>query len=257
MATENGAALMGQIILDENGTSARMTFLAPASRINGQTLPLLEHLSAQAGEWGAFYLLAEIDEDAPAFKSLRQAGFAMYASQRVWKLDANTGQPGGDSWREAEDIDWPAVQGLHGQIVPGLLQPAEALPRQARGWVCRPGGTLQAYVAVSSGPQGAWILPLIPPEAGCGPERLAELIHTMANGHSRPVYVCVRSYQAWLESVLEDFGAQAGPRQALMVKRLGLLKRAEEAVPATPENAIAAKPAAPAARIESNSPNSG
>ena len=256
MATENGLALMGQIVLDENETSARMTFMAPASRINGLTLPLLEHLSVQAGEWGAFYLLAEVNEDHPPFKSLRQAGFAMYASQRVWKLNSLAGEAGGDSWREAEEIDWPAVQGLHGQIVPALLQPVENLPRQARGWVCRPEGSLQAYVAVSSGPQGIWIQPLVPPESGCGPERLAELIHAVADGRNRPVYVCVRSYQAWLESVLEDFGAEPGPQQALMVKRLGLLKRAEEAVLAAPENAIAAKPAAPVARASTEKPNS-
>jgi hypothetical protein len=145
---------------------------------------------------------------------------------------------------------------LHAQIVPGLLQPVEALPRGARGWVCRPEGTLHAYVAVSSGPQGVWIQPLIPPESGCGPERLAELIRAVTNGRNRPVYVCVRSYQAWLESILEDFGGEAGPRQALMVKRIGMLKRAEEAVTAAPENAIAAKPAAPVARISTEKPNS-
>jgi len=34
----------------------------------------------------------------------------------------------------------------------------------------------------------------------------------MARWERTAIYVCVRSYQAWLESILEDLGAQAGPR---------------------------------------------
>jgi hypothetical protein len=30
----------------------------------------------------------------------------------------------------------------------------------------------------------------------------------------------VRSYQAWLETAIEDLGAEAGPRQAVMAKQL-------------------------------------
>ena len=83
VAAEDGNSLMGQVTLREEETSARLTFLAPAENINGLTLPLLDHLVTQVGEWGAFHLLAEVNEDFPAFRLLRQAGFAMYAWQRV------------------------------------------------------------------------------------------------------------------------------------------------------------------------------
>ena len=86
VASENGDSLMGQVVLNGDETSARLTFLAPTENINGLTLSLLDHLTTQAGEWGAFHLLAEVDESSPAFRSLRQVGFAMYAWQRVWKL---------------------------------------------------------------------------------------------------------------------------------------------------------------------------
>ena len=207
---------MGQVILKGDETSARLTFLAPKENINGLTLSLLDHLTMQAGDWGAFHLLAEVDENSPVFRSLRQAGFAMYAWQRVWKLPKLEKTDAVSSWREAEETDWPAVQSLHGQIIPALIQPVDALPKQASGLVCRSEGNLQAYAAVNSGPAGVWIQPLVPPESGCGPERLAGL----SGWGSRPVYVCVRSYQAWLETVLEDLGAEAGPRQAVMVRRL-------------------------------------
>jgi hypothetical protein len=247
VASENGDSLMGQVILNGDETSARLTFLAPTEHINGLTLSLLDHLTTQAGEWGAFHLLAEVDENSPVFRSLRQAGFAMYAWQRVWKLPKLEKSSEASSWREAADSDWPAVQSLHGQIIPALIQPVDALPKQASGLVCRPEGNLQAYVTITSGPAGIWIQPLVPPDSWCGPERLAGL----SGGSDRPVYFCVRSYQAWLETVLEDLGAQAGPRQAVMVRRLAKTIKEPLAVSVMEKALAKAKPAAPVSRIES------
>jgi hypothetical protein len=251
VAADNGTSLMGQITLREEETSARVTFLAPVKDINGLTQPLLDHLVTQAGEWGAFHLLADVDEDSPAFRLLRQAGFAMYAWQRVWKLpfsDADNAKK--DIWRQVGETDWPAVQSLFGQIVPALLHPVETLPKQAVGLVCRPGGDLQAYATVKSGPKGFWIQPIVPPDSDCVSEQLAGLTHALASGRDRPIYVCVRSYQAWLESILEDLGAQPGPRQAVMVRRLAKLQMVEEKVSAIDK--VLVKPAAPVARVATN-----
>ena len=250
VASENGDSLMGQIILNDGETSARLTFLAPLENANGLTLPLLDHLVAQAGEWGAFHLLAEVDEDSPAFKSLRQSGFAMYAWQRVWKLPVSETDNQTDTWRQADEADWPAVQSLYGQIVPALLHPVEVLPKQVAGLVCRPEGNLQAYVAVNGGPAGVWVQPLIPPDSSCVSEQLAGLVNRIADRRAQNVYVCVRSYQAWLESVLEDLGAEAGPRQAVMVRRLAKVQKVEEKVSAMDK--VLVKPAAPVARVVTN-----
>jgi len=248
VASETGDSLMGQVILKGDETSARLTFLAPLGNINGLSLQLLDRLTSQAGEWGAFHLLAEVDENSPVFRSLRQAGFAMYAWQRVWKLPRLDKSHDDDSWREVEEGDWPAVQALHGQIIPALIQPVDALPRQASGMICRMDGILQAYAAIESGPAGVWIQPLVPPESVCGPERLAGLV----SWGNRPVYVCVRSYQAWLETILGDLGAEAGPRQAVMVRRLAKAVKETQSV-AVLEKALAkVKPAAPVSRVEND-----
>jgi hypothetical protein len=248
VASESGDSLMGQVIMKGDETSARLTFLAPLGNTNGLTLLLLDHLTSQAGEWGAFHLLAEVDENSPVFRSLRQAGFAMYAWQRIWKLPKVEKVQDDGSWREAEEGDWPAVQVLHGQIIPALIQPVDALPRQASGMICRLAGNLQAYAAVESGPAGVWIQPLVPPESGCGPEQLAGL----SGWGSRPVYVCVRSYQAWLETLLEDLGAEAGPRQAVMVRRLARAVKEQQAVQVLEKALAKVKPAAPASRMEND-----
>jgi len=246
VANENGNSLMGQVTLHEEETSARLTFLAPAEALNGLTLPLLDHLVNQVGEWGAFHLLAEVDEDSPGFRLLRQAGFAMYAWQRVWKLPVSDQADQKDIWRPAAWTDWPAVQSLYGQIVPALLHPVEVLPKQVMGLVCSQ-GNLQAYVAVNGGPKGIWIQPIVPPDSDCISRQLAGLTHALADRRERQIYVCVRSYQAWLESVLEDLGAEAGPRQAVMVRRLAKLQKVEEKVSAMDK--VLVKPTAPVARV--------
>jgi hypothetical protein len=245
VASEDGSSLIGQVTLAEAQPSARLTFLAPEDAPEALAVALLETLTSQAGDWGAFHILAEVDEDAPAFRSLRQAGFSMYAWQRIWKLPAVDSPQDGKLWRPVRSLDWPAVQSLHNQIVPALLQPIEMLPQPAEGLVCREGNELQAYVTVSKGPMGIWLQPLIPPDCDCT-ARLAAGLNTLGNGR-QPIYVCVRSYHAWLESVLADLGAEPGPQQAVMVKRLVKLQKVEQAVKAR-EPALA-KPAAPVARV--------
>jgi len=151
------------------------------------------------------------------------------------------------TWEPVRTTDWPAVQSLYGQIVPALLQPVEGLPKQAEGLICRTGSGIQAYVRVSNGLTGIWIQPLIHPDSKCPPERLAGLLSVIGNIRRRPVYVCVRSYQAWLESVLEDMGAQPGPKQAVMVKRLASAIKEPQTVQAVEKVLAKAKPASPIA----------
>lgn len=250
IAREDDIALMGQVVLEEDEPSARLVFLAPAGRLDGLTAPLLDHLAQKAGEWGALHLLAEVDEDSPAFKSLRQAGFSMYAWQRVWKLPPMKEPQEASLWRPAEEREWPAVQSLYTQIIPALLQPVEALPRQAAGLVCFAENSLQAYASFRSGPTGVFVQPLIPPDSACFPSQAAGLVQAIHSGN-QPVYVCVRSYQAWLEAPLAELGAEATHPRAVMVKRLARAVKESQAV-TTIEKALAkAKPAAPVSRIES------
>jgi len=252
VCTENGNSLMGQVILNKGETCARLVFLAPTRNINGLTLPLLDHLTSKAGAWGAYHILAEVDEDSPAFQALRQAGFAMYAWQRAWRLPEVHGGKRGNTWRQAGAMDWPAVLCLHAQIVPALLQPVEILPRQVSGVVCFHESGLQAYASFNNGLKGTWLKPLVLPDSPCVTHQLGDLVETIEPRNRREIYICVRSYQAWLESSLEELGAEAGPRLAVMVKHL--TKTVRQLQPANNmEKALAkVKPAAPVKRIRSD-----
>lgn len=251
VASNDGHSLMGQVTLGDGETSARVTFLAPQDNVHDLAPLLLDHLTQQAAEWGAFHLLAEVDEDSPVFRTLRQSGFTMYAWQRAWKMPVLPPLDGdADLWRQADELDWPAIQSLYSQIVPALLQPVESLPKQVSGLVCRPEGNLQAYISFKSGPAGIWVQPLIPPDSTCVSEQLAGLARGATGWQSRDVYIGVRSYQAWLEAVLEDLGAQCGPRQAVMVRRLAKPIKEFQPVSVMDKALAKVKPAAPISRIQ-------
>jgi hypothetical protein len=49
---------------------------------------------------------------------------------------------------------------------------------------------------------------------------LAGFLGIIGNLWSRPIYLCVRSYQSWLEAAIKEIGAEVSPRQAVMVRQL-------------------------------------
>jgi hypothetical protein len=231
-AIANGESepVLGGIIHTRDETFAKLLYLAPSSQLGHPELPeLIESLAAQAGEWGAFHVLAEVDEISDAFVPLRRSGFSVYAWQRMWDVseivESNSGiraerrtKSEVEAWMRVRPIHLPAVQSLYHQIVPPLLHPVEPQPKNAIGWMCNEGA--KCYVSVSHGAYGIVLTPLIHPEATDVSEKLASLISNLPDRHNRPVYICVRSYQAWIEPVLADLGAKSAPRQAVMVKHL-------------------------------------
>jgi len=233
VSSEDGASLLGGITHAHGDSFARLLYLAPASRLGQPDLPaLIEALAAEAGNWGVFHVIAEAEETSEAFAALRKSGFSVYAWQRMWDVSNLAARGPSQRWTRMRSVDLTAVQNLHYQIVPPLLQPVEPAPKHAQGMICADG--MKCYVNVMSGVNGIVLTPFIHPEAVEVGAKLAEVIAGMQARRSRPVYLCVRSYQAWLEPVLEDLGATASERQAVMVKHLARLVKGEQAVPAVP-----------------------
>jgi hypothetical protein len=84
---------------------------------------------------------------------------------------------------------------------------------------------LLAYAEVRYGQRGIWVHPFIHPTTEDVAERLKDLLHNLPNRHSRTIYLCVRSYQSWIERSLEDMDIEVGPTQAVMVKHLAIAKK--------------------------------
>lgn len=235
-------SVLGGVIHLKDEPFAKLLYLAPSTQLGNPELPeLIENLAAQAGTWGAFHVLAEVDETSEAFVPLRKSGFSVYAWQRMWDVSQITESGSGRRSEPGEEMKWTrvrsvhlhSVQNLYYQIVPPLLHPVEPQPKdKTLGWMTNEGA--RCYVSVSQGVYGIVLSPLIHPEATDVSEKLASLIANLPDRRNRPVYVCVRSYQAWLEPVLADLGALGADRQAVMAKHLARLVKEGQTVPAVP-----------------------
>ena len=233
--------VFGQVRRRADRPLARLTFIGPVTAlVQSNCIQLLDALSQSAGEDGAHHLIAEVEETSPAFESLRQAGFAIYARQRIWcladspqvnpdRLDATSGkdQPEehqggvGPMWRREMNSDSPAVHSLYLNLVPALVQQVESLPvHDGRGLVHWDQDELLGYLYIDRGPQGVWVHPYFHPAA----ERLDDLMTCFLVQHIRhprkPLYICVRSYQGGLSESLDRLNFEPFSDQAVMVKRL-------------------------------------
>jgi hypothetical protein len=224
--------VLGQFMHPAGSQFARLTFLTPSSALDspdyaGRVSSLLEYMTVLSGERGAFRLLADVDESLPALEALRRCGFIIYTRQRIWKFTGRlpeSAQP--NAWRVSTDHDEGPIRTLYNDLVPALVQQIEPwATRQPRdlehlSMVYYQEGALQMYVELRYGGYGIWAQPFVHPDAECASEQILDLLGKIPNRRARPVYICVRSYQAWLEADMEELGAGAGPRQAVMAKQL-------------------------------------
>ncbi len=240
MENEKKEEFIGGIVQRAEESFARLAYLAPLNA----PLALIEHLTAHAGEWQAHQIVTEIDENNPTFQSLRQCGFAVYSRQRIWDLsDIPLPEASLSHWEKQKDADLLAIEGLQRKIVPPLLQQVESFIHSSKGLVYQ-SDELLAYIDITYGSQGIFLHPLFHPNIDNLRQKLLNLLINFPNRRERPIYLCVRSYQAWIESFLEGIGAKAGTRQALMVKHLVVKLPERKKIPVRGEKAWA-NPAAP------------
>ena len=256
VSTKNGTSdqvIIGQMIHMPGAPFAQLTFLAPDAALESSAiLSLLDHLASQAGERGAFRLVADVDERTHAFGALRRASFAIYTRQRIWRIPEPVAKKDEcNAWRPANERDMISVRSLYSNLVPGLVQQVEPFPAERlHGMVYHDGEDLLAYVELKYGPRGIWAQPFVHPDAEGVALRMIDLLQVIPYRRSRPVYICIRSYQSWLESALEELGAESTPRQAVMVKHLAIPQKAVRAFSIPALEGGHAEVSAPIARVE-------
>lgn len=224
----NHEPLMGQVTHAQGNEFAHLSFIAPESSLEtGALHPLLEHIVQQIGKRGAFHLLAEVEERTIAFDNLRQAGFALYVRQRIWKfLEEEKQNTNSSHWQDISSQDMIAVRTLYNTLVPALVQQVESVPsNRMNGLVYYQDDELLAYAEIKYGQRGIWVQPFIHPETDKVTERIDDLIQNIPHRHARPVFLCIRSYQSWVEHALEEMTTEVGPNQAVMVKHLAIAKK--------------------------------
>jgi hypothetical protein len=217
---------------------------------------LIEALGQSAGERGAHHLIAEVDEGSPAFESLRQTGFAIYARQRIWRLElpqvSAPVKPGSSPWRPEASTDLVSIRNLYFTLVPPLVQQVEPLAeRPGAGFVYAPQDEVFAYLETERGPLGTWLQAYFHPAADDAEELLAAFLAGMVDPRRRPLYACVRSYQSWMNRALEKLGFLPLRDQAVMVKRLAVAVQAEIQVAERGLASARAEPTAPIRTVDS------
>jgi hypothetical protein len=220
--------LLGQIIHPSGTARARLSFLTPASALETASLPVfVEHVVKEIGERGAIHLLAEVNENHSAFESLRKAGFATFARQRIWRLPKHMPVEENNSpWKTAASIDLHAIRSLYANLVPAMVQQVEQQPsHRFKGLILIQSNVVVGYVDIKYGKRGIFIQPFIHPDVENIPQKLSKLITSIPNRQNRPIYLCLRSYQSWLETAIEGLGAEPGERQAVMVRHLAILNK--------------------------------
>jgi hypothetical protein len=202
-----------------------MTYLLPATSEPHPALPaILDELAARAGEMGATNLLAEVEDADATLEVLRKSAFSIYGWETVWMLPRKS-PIDADSlhlWEPMTAQDEPNVRSLYQTLVPPLVQTAEPYPGpDVRRLIYRNNGELVAYVESNGGAKGIYLKPIIHPAAESPQALLAELIKIFQD-LGRPVYLQMRSYQAWLTPFLSELNAATSLHFALMVRRLAV-----------------------------------
>jgi hypothetical protein len=177
----------------------------------------------------------------------------VYTRQRIWQETHQSAD--GDQltgWRSATNQDLIAIRSLYNNLVPGLVQQVEPYTAQTpHGLVYYHEEDLLAYVELKYGHRGIWVQPFVHPDAEDVVDCFLNLVQNLPNRRSRPIYLCIRSYQAWLEQFFEDLGAEAGPRQAVMVKHMAVAQKAARAYALPALESGHAEVSAPIVRSES------
>lgn len=228
---ENGENCYGQIEKRQNRQFAQMCYLGCQESPDSINIcRLLEQLVKSAGAWKAWGVLADLPEDSTFLDGFRKAGFTIWARQNIYKLGSteNDYNEIGLIWRLWTSDDINLMNALYKEIVPGSVQCIEPITRKAAlGLVAyQPDGRLAAYADLEYGPKGVWVQVISRPEVK-STDLLRTLPGVIPELSGRPVFLCVRSYQPWLDAALEEMGNIRSEAQLLLVKHLVLRKTLE------------------------------
>ena len=194
---------------------------------------LLEPLVRSAGAWKAWGVLADLPQSSELLEGFRKAGFTSWARQNIYQLIPNEKDRNEETiqWRlwNSQDIDF--MNNLFKEVVPGAVQTIEPMTRKAAlGLVAyQSDGSLAGYADLEYGPKGIWAQVISSPNVRAA-GLLIDLPGAVPELAGRPVFLCVRSYQSWLDAAVEEAGFSKSEAQVLLVKHLVLRKSLDRSV---------------------------
>jgi hypothetical protein len=135
------------------------------------------------------------------------------------------------SWKKASHKEESAVRTLYTTLVPPILQTIEPYRSNIENTlVYKQANEILAFAVSIEGPKGIYLIPVIHPSLEDPGEMLTELVNLYAR-FGKPVYLQMRSFQAWLTSFLEGMNAETTAHFALMAHRLAIPQYVTEEQP--------------------------
>ncbi|MFZ0544766.1 MAG: hypothetical protein WAM60_04985 [Candidatus Promineifilaceae bacterium] len=230
---DRGSAAFVQIRCEPDCPSAQIVFIGTGqiepekdgNEIDEDIwLSLLDDLVAEVGRRGTHNLVAEVSETGPELPVLRRSGFAVYTRQDIWVCDQyNNTNDQADILTSRQPVDDWDIQLLYANNVPRLIQLVEPnLPiEDGQSWILREDGELAALIHFHEGPVATWLRVLIHPNANTQAEEIISAsLAIKPPSANHPVYCCVRRYQSWLQSGLDQAGFRHWGSQAVMVRHI-------------------------------------
>lgn len=196
-------------------------------------LPLLDQLAMEVGQRGVQNLVADVSEIGAELPILRQAGFAVYTREDIWKLTQYRPSTKLSIWQPRKNSDDWDIHLLYANLVPRLIQLVEPLPPLHDGmvWVLREANGITAFVHRHDGAIGSWLRFFIHPDATIPTEKLIEsAVQLRPPSPDHPLYCAVPRYQSWLRLALQKIGFIHWGSHAVIVKHT--VKRVQMGVPA-------------------------
>jgi len=240
LARSDKQQVIGQFRLKPDDPNAHIVYVAPgihAEQEDTAWLNVFDAMAREAGKHQAHTLIAEVNESSLLFETMRQCGFAVYARQQIWRLDANSfnHHPVQNIvLREQTDADVPGILSLFSAVVPGMLQQVTTPAIDERGLVLKMNDHIEVFVAVVEGKNGIFVTPYLHPDLQVDtPSVFAAIVKALPRLDKLPLYVCVRRHQDWFTMSLHALGFKPGPLQAVMVRHItaGVRQARFESIP--------------------------
>ncbi len=224
---ENDTGLIGLLRHREGSPQAYIAYIAPDLDRGADPilwLEMVEGLVQAAGARGAHILNVEVDPGSLTFMALRDAGFAIFARQEVWRrqpVALPVGKPPAPMLRACTDADQVSVTTLYVNTVPHLVQQAIPPPEAGEHGLVHlnEAGHAAGHFSVYEGQRGLLLRPLLHPEAY---EHAADLLDDalvhLPQVERIPAYCAVHRYQEWLREALSAADFTPWAHQVVMGK---------------------------------------
>jgi hypothetical protein len=225
---------------------------------------LLTYVSVRAGEYGYHRVYGRLVQGSDEAQIFRNVGFSAYAEEEIYRLDIEKfpalTYPSLNLRKQTTADSW-SLQRLYAAVTPRTVQIAEGLAqgqwqlnarfaggRERRaGYVWEREGEILAALHIRFGKSGNALRCLIHPDVDDQIDALIEtglqVIQKAQPKLDKPIFSNIRTYQAEMGTILQEYGFEKVTTQAVMVKHNTV--RAKDYLTRLVEAPIEAKAASP------------